>query len=97
MDKRTHKTITTLPRLLKELEKVRVQGYAVDDEENNLGARCVGAPVFNDHGSIEAALGLSGTTQQVSTQTMPRILEALKDGARHISIGMGYRAPHRRG
>jgi DNA-binding IclR family transcriptional regulator len=97
MDKRTHKTITTLPRLLKELEKVRVQGYAVDDEENNLGARCVGAPVFNDHGSIEAALGLSGTTQQVSTQTMPRILEALKDAARHISIGMGYRAPHRRG
>jgi DNA-binding IclR family transcriptional regulator len=97
MEKRTHKTITTLPRLLKELEKVRVQGYAVDDEENNLGARCVGAPVFNDHGSIEAALGLSGTTQQVSTQTMPRILEALKDGARHISIGMGYRAPHRRG
>jgi DNA-binding IclR family transcriptional regulator len=97
MEKRTHKTITTLPRLLKELEKVRVQGYAVDDEENNLGARCVGAPVFNDHGSIEAALGLSGTTQQVSTHTMPRILEALKDAARHISIGMGYRAPHRRG
>src|SRR5579863_7728986 len=97
MEKRTPKTITTLPRLLKELEKVRVQGYAVDDEENNLGARCVGAPVFNDHGSIEAALGLSGTTQQVSTQTMPRILEALKDAARHISIGMGYRAPHRRG
>jgi hypothetical protein len=27
---------------------------------------------------------------------MPRILEALKDAARHISMGMGYRAPHRR-
>lgn len=97
MEKRTPKTITTLPRLLKELEKVRGQGYAVDDEENNLGARCVGAPVFNDHGTIEAALGLSGTTQQVSPQTMPRILDALKDSARHISMGMGYRAPHRAG
>src|SRR3954465_11476784 len=43
MEKRTPKTITTLPRLLKELEKVRTQGYAVDDEENNLGARCLGA------------------------------------------------------
>jgi DNA-binding IclR family transcriptional regulator len=95
MEKRTSKTITTLPRLLKELEKIRVQGYAVDDEENNLGARCVAAPVFNDHGAIEAALGLSGTTQQVSPQTMPRILDALKDAARHISLGMGYRAPHR--
>jgi len=96
MEKRTSKTITTLPRLLKELEKVRAQGYAVDDEENNLGARCVGASVFNERGAIEAGLGLSGTTQQVSPQTMPRIVEALKDAARHISMGMGYRAPHRR-
>ena len=96
MEKRTSRTITTLPRLLKELEKVRVQGYAVDDEENNLGARCVGAPIFNDRATIEAALGLSGTTQQVSPHTMPRILEALKDAARHISMGMGYRAPQRR-
>src|SRR5579863_2026233 len=96
MEKRTPKTITTVARLLKELEKVRVQGYAVDDEENNLGARCVGAPVFNDRGTIEAGLGLSGTTQQVSPHTMPRIVDALKDAARNISMGMGYRAPHRR-
>jgi DNA-binding IclR family transcriptional regulator len=85
-----------LARLLKELEKVRNQGYAVDDEENNLGARCLGAPVFNDRGLIEAALGLSGTTQQVSPQTMPAIVESLKDAARQISMGMGFRAPHRR-
>ena len=96
MEKRTPKTIVTIPRLLKELEKIRTQGYAVDDEENNLGARCVAAPIFDDRGSIEASLGLSGTTQQVSPQTMPRILEALKDAARHISMGMGYRPPSRR-
>lgn len=96
MEKRTPKTITTMARLLKELEKVRTQGYAVDDEENNMGARCVGAPVFNQSGAIEAALGLSGTINQVNAQTMPRILEALKDAARHISIQLGFRAPHRR-
>jgi DNA-binding IclR family transcriptional regulator len=96
MEKRTPKTITTLPRLLKELEKVRTQGYAVDDEENNLGARCVGAPVFNQQGAIEASVGLSGTIGQVNAQTMPRIVEALKDAARHVSMQLGYRAPHRR-
>ena len=96
MEKRTPKTITNLPRLLKELEKVRAQGYAVDDEENNLAARCVGAPVFNQQGTIEASLGLSGTTNQVNAHTMPRIVEALKDAARHISMQLGYRAPHRR-
>jgi DNA-binding IclR family transcriptional regulator len=97
MEKRTPKTITTLPRLLKELEKVRTLGYAVDDEENNLGARCLGAPVFNQQGGIEASLGLSGTINQVNSHSMPRILEALKDAARHISMQLGYRAPRRTG
>lgn len=96
MEKRTSKTITTLPRLLRELEKVRTQGYAVDDEENNMGARCLGAPVFNQQGMIEAAVGLSGTINQVNPHTMPRILEALKDAARHISMQLGYRPSHRR-
>jgi DNA-binding IclR family transcriptional regulator len=96
LERRTPKTICTLPRLLKELEKVRSQGYAVDDEENNLGARCVGAPIFNQQGAIEASLGLSGTIHQVNEQTMPRILEHLKDAARHISMQLGYRVPHRR-
>ncbi|HTU41265.1 MAG TPA: IclR family transcriptional regulator [Candidatus Aquilonibacter sp.] len=91
MEKRTPKTITTQPRLMKELEKVRGQGYAVDDEENNLGARCVAAPIFDEQGLIVASIGLSGTTQQVSPQTMPHIVEGLKDAARHISMGMGYR------
>src|SRR5882762_4980496 len=96
MEKRTAKTITTLPRLLKDLEKIREQGYAVDDEENNMGARCLGAPVFNQNGSIEASLGLSGTINQVNPNTMPRIIEALKDAARHVSMQLGYRTPHRR-
>src|SRR3954468_882875 len=96
LEKRTPKTITTLPRLLKELERVRNLGYAVDDEENNLGARCLGAPVFNQHGAIEASLGLSGTINQVNSETMPRIVEALKDAARHLSMQLGHRAPRRR-
>jgi IclR family transcriptional regulator, acetate operon repressor len=95
MEKRTAKTITTLSRLHKELERVRVQGYAVDDEENNIGARCLGAPVFNQSGVIEASVGLSVTTNQVNPQTIPRIVEQLKDAARHISMQLGYRAPRR--
>jgi hypothetical protein len=39
---------------------------------------------------------LSGTIGQVNPHTMPRILEALKDAARHISMQLGYRVPHRR-
>ena len=51
LKKLTHHTIITLPRLMKEFERVRQLGYAIDDEENSLGARCVGAPIFNGQGS----------------------------------------------
>lgn len=87
--KRTAKTITSLPRLLKELEKVRAQGYAVDDEENNLGARCVGAPVMGSDRQVQAAVGVSGTTGQVNRETLPRIAELVQEAARKISKQLG--------
>jgi DNA-binding IclR family transcriptional regulator len=85
LKKRTPKTITTMNKLLADLEHVKDEGYAVDDEENSLGARCMGAPVFDTEGNVVAALGASGTLTQVDEATMPRIIEALKDTARRIS------------
>jgi len=85
MRKRTPKTITTPVRFLKELEKVRAQGYAVDDEENNLGARCVGAPVFGPAGEVQAAVGVSGTTGQINRESLSRIAEMVQEAARKIS------------
>ena len=85
LKKRTPKTITTMTRLLAELEHVKHEGYAVDDEENSLGARCLGAPVFDATGNVAAALGASGTLTQVDVPNMPRIAEALQDTARRIS------------
>ena len=92
LKKRTPKTITTMTRLLAELEHVKQEGYAVDDEENSLGARCLGAPVCDVTGNVVAALGASGTLTQVDQASMPRIAEALKETARRIT-----RQLHRRG
>ena len=85
LKKRTPKTITTMTKLLSDLERVKDEGYAVDDEENSLGARCLGAPVFDVSGNVVAALGASGTLTQVDEANMPRIAEALKEAARRIS------------
>ena len=85
MKKRTPKTIHTASRLLADLELVREQGYAVDDEENSLGARCLGAPIFDAGGSVTAALGVSGTLTQVDEENLPKIADALKETARRIS------------
>jgi DNA-binding IclR family transcriptional regulator len=85
MKKRTPKTITTVSRLLADLELVREQGYAVDDEENSTGARCLGAPIHDAMGNVTAALGVSGTLTQVDEENLSRIADALKESARRIS------------
>lgn len=83
--KRTPKTIITQTKLTTELEVVREQGYSVDDEENSLGARCLGAPIFDANEHVIGALGVSGTITQVDEIKLPKIADALKETARKIS------------
>jgi len=85
MKKRTPKTIATPSRFFAELEKVRAQGYAVDDEENSLGARCLAVPIFDGLGYVEASLGISGTTTQIDDAHLPKLVELLRDSASRIS------------
>src|SRR5579864_9330344 len=85
LKKRTPKTISSVAKLLADLEQVREHGYAVDDEENSLGARCLGVPIFDAMGNVAASLGASGTLTQMDEANTPRILDALKDTARKIS------------
>jgi DNA-binding IclR family transcriptional regulator len=85
LKKRTPKTITTMSKLLAELDHVKQAGYAVDDEENSLGARCLGAPIFDALGNVTAALGASGTLTQMDEENMPKMIDALKEASRRIS------------
>jgi DNA-binding IclR family transcriptional regulator len=94
LKKLTTHTITTLPRLLHELERVRQLGYAVDDEENSLGARCVGAPIFNGEGQVEAAIASTGTINDVPRDAVPHLADMVKEAARRISHQIGYRGPY---
>jgi DNA-binding IclR family transcriptional regulator len=89
LSKRTTQTIATVPRLLRDLEKVRELGYAIDDEENSPGVRCVAAPIFNSESSIEAAIGVSGTTYQFERAAIPKMADLVKAAARKISHQLG--------
>ena len=90
LKKLTSKTITTHAEFLRELERIRAQGYAVDDEENNLGVRCLGAPVFDRFGKVEAAVGVSGTTSQIDKVSLPKIAHLVIQAAQKISHQLGY-------
>ena len=66
----TANTITTAQQLLDEVDKIRRQGYAIDDEELTLGLRCVAAPVLDHAGRPTYAMSVSGPTQRMSEEKM---------------------------
>ncbi len=91
LKKLTPKTITTHAAFLRELEKVRAKGYAIDDEENSPGVRCLAAPVFDSLGQVAASVGVSGTTTQNDRAHLPKVAEMVKATARKISQQLGWR------
>ena len=86
----THNTITTIEALQKEIDTVRQQGWAIDNEEFEIGHRCIGAPVYDYRGDIIAAISASGNTSILTDARIPEIAEYLKQTAVEISQNMGY-------
>jgi IclR family acetate operon transcriptional repressor len=85
----TPKTIVAPPRLKQELKKIREAGFAVDDEENTPGVRCIAAPIFDRFGREAAAISLTGTVQQTPNEQLARIAEKVKEAARQVTRAMG--------
>ena len=91
----THKTLCSREKLLKSLERVRRRGYAIDDEEIELGVRCIGAPIFNEAHWAIAAVSVSGPTSRITPQSVPEIAEHLLRCCREISACLGIRPKKR--
>ena len=78
-------TITSLPRLKQELAKTRQRGYAIDDEEEEIGIRCIGVPLLDGNGQVCAAISLSGNTDQIRAENCAELDEQLRRTAAMIS------------
>jgi DNA-binding IclR family transcriptional regulator len=85
----TPKTIGSREALLVALEKIRRRGYAIDDEEIELGVRCVGAPIFNENRRAIAAISVSGPISRITVQSVPGIAEKLLRCCGDISASLG--------
>ncbi|NIQ40314.1 MAG: helix-turn-helix domain-containing protein [Proteobacteria bacterium] len=81
----TPATITTVPKLLKELDRVRKQGYAVDDEESFAGIRCVAAPVVGGQRNVVAAISATVPKQRMGQKRTTEIRDQVVHTARLIS------------
>ncbi len=90
LPRRTPKTIVDVGELKRQLVDVRRQGFAVDDEENGPGVRCIGAPIFDHRGQTIAALVVAGPAERLS---LPRLFQ-LKDDvvatAERVSRDLGW-------
>lgn len=71
--RRNENTICTTWRLREELERVVKTGYAVDNEEDELGVRCLGVPIIGADGRPVAAISVSGATREVIPQDFSRL------------------------
>jgi len=91
LTKRTGNTISDPEKLKQHLKVIRQNGFAVDDEENEKGIRCVGAPIFNQQGQVVAALSISGPTVRITKKVIQQTLKnAVVRTALDISREFGY-------
>jgi IclR family acetate operon transcriptional repressor len=86
---RTPHTITSPDALLAELATIRSQGYALDDEENELGIRCVSAPIFDYTRQAIAAMSISGPSNRMGRERCRELSPLVRESAQRVSRRMG--------
>jgi IclR family acetate operon transcriptional repressor len=91
LPRRTANTITDPDGFRDHLKIVRSQGYAMDDEENEQGIRCVGAPIFDGKGRPVAAISVSGSVFQVTKKVVHDVMKGeVMAAAAEISRRLGF-------
>jgi IclR family transcriptional regulator, acetate operon repressor len=86
---RTPHTLTTVEAVLEDLESVRQRGYAIDNEENEAGVRCVGAAIYNSLGDPVGAVSISALTFLLSPDKVDEAGQAVRAAAATISATLG--------
>jgi IclR family transcriptional regulator, KDG regulon repressor len=94
LPRKTDNTMTSPSQFKAHLKTVLQQGYAVDDEENEKGIRCVAAPILNDKGWAVSAISLSGpafrVTKKLVQDTLKKeVMRAAVEISRLLGFGGG--------
>jgi DNA-binding IclR family transcriptional regulator len=88
----TKNSITSVDALERELSRVRQYGQASDNEELELGVRCMAAGIYDDQNKLVAGLSISAPSGRMEDQWLPQ----LKETARQISLALGHQPGSKR-
>ncbi|MEH7482179.1 IclR family transcriptional regulator [Neobacillus drentensis] len=92
---KTPSTITSKEEFIEEIEKVKSQGYALDNAENEVVLRCIAAPIFDHKGKIIASFSISGPSNRVTMDLInDTLIEKMKQYSIAISRNLGYTGKH---
>jgi DNA-binding IclR family transcriptional regulator len=87
-------TITSVEKLLEEMRAIRQRGYAVDEQERELGVRCIAAPVRDHEGEVVAAISVAGPSDRMPRQLVGSEMAAkVVAAAQSISLRLGHILP----
>jgi DNA-binding IclR family transcriptional regulator len=90
----TAHTITDLEGLRRAIDLVRHEGIAIDDEECELGVRCVAAPVRDYSGRVVCSISVSGPVSRMQAGALDEVAQAVKAAAEALSIRLGFEGSH---
>ncbi|MBA3056560.1 MAG: IclR family transcriptional regulator [Gammaproteobacteria bacterium] len=82
----TKNSLTDLSTLERELSKVQQYGYAQDNEELELGVRCMASGIYDDQGALVAGLSISAPAGRLEEQWLPKLQATTQE----ISATLGF-------
>jgi len=90
IEKKTDKTITDYEEMLEVLEEVKKNGYALDDEENEKGVRCIAACLYGYQKEVKYAFSISGPTSRMTRERVKELSVDVKQVQEELSRELGY-------
>ncbi|MDR6266489.1 HTH-type transcriptional regulator BhcR [Roseobacter sp. N2S] len=85
----TPHTLADMADLQADLAQIRTRGYSVDDQERNIGMRCIAAPIRNALGEVIAGISVSGPTSRIAPDEVAKLATAVISAAARVSEALG--------
>lgn len=86
----TPNTLCSPGELRTDLKRIRERGYAIDNEERELGMRCLAAPIRGPEGKVVASIGISAPSSRLSLDDVPNVASSVVAAAEELSTAIGY-------